>query len=123
MSALKPDCLLIHTRLNDLLKSVKCSSSADEQNVRRIDLDQFLLRMLSASLRRRYRCNRSLKDLKQRLLYTLAGYISRDRHVLGLLGDLIDLIDIDDTVLCTLNVVICRLNNLSRGYSLHPSPT
>jgi len=67
--------------------------------------------MLSASLRR-YRCNRSLKDLKQRLLYTLAGYISRDRHVLGLLGDLIDLIDIDDTVLCTLNVVICRLNNL-----------
>ena len=43
---------------------------------------------------------------------TLAGYISRDRHVLGLLGDLIDLIDIDDTVLGTLNVVICRLNNL-----------
>ena len=67
--------------------------------------------MLSASLRR-YRCNRSLEDLKQCLLYALTGYISRDGHVLGLLGDLIDLIDIDDTVLGTLNVVICRLNNL-----------
>ena len=65
---IKSNGLSVKTGLNDLINSLKCSA-ADEQDIRRINLDQLLMRMLSSALRR-YRCNSSLYDLKKRLLHT-----------------------------------------------------
>ena len=93
-----------------MLESVKCAA-ADEQDVRRIDLDKLLLRVLSSALRW-YRSDGSLEDLQQRLLNALTGDITGDGDILRLLRDLIDLIDIDDTDLCTLDIIVCRLNQL-----------
>ena len=67
----------------------------DEQHVRRVDLDELLVRMLAAALRRN-RGDRALEDLQQRLLHALARDVARDRRVLGLAGDLVDLVDVDD---------------------------
>src|SRR3546814_19171504 len=67
--------------------------------------------MLAAALRRN-RGNRALHHLEQRLLDALARYIARDRGIFGLAADLVDLVDIDDTALCPLDVVIRRLEQL-----------
>ena len=69
--------------------------------------------MFSAALRR-YAGFRALDDLKERLLYAFAGYIPCDRDILALFGDLIDLIDIDDTVLRPLHVIVSRLDQLQQ---------
>ena len=77
---IETDRLLIHTCLNDLIQTFKCST-ADKQNVGGIDLDQLLMGMLSSTLRW-YGCNGSLQDLQKSLLYALSGYISGDGRVL-----------------------------------------
>ena len=51
----------------------------------------------------------ALHDLQKGLLHTLTGDIPGDGSVLALAGDLVDLIHIDDTVLCPLHVEVCRL--------------
>lgn len=58
---IKADRLLIQSGLNDLINPFKCTA-ADKQNIGRVYLDQFLMRMLSSALRRN-RCNGSLNDL------------------------------------------------------------
>src|SRR5690606_3105453 len=78
------------------------------QDVARVDLDVFLLRMLAAALRRHAR-NRALEDLQQRLLHTLTGYVARDRRVLGLARDLVDLVDVDDAALALRDVEVGSL--------------
>ena len=49
---------------------------------------------------------------KQRLLHALARDIPRDRGVLGLPGNLVDLVDIDNAALRTLDIVIGGLEQL-----------
>ena len=51
------------------------SAAANEQNVRGIHLQEFLLRMLSPALRR-HRGHRAFHDFQQRLLHTLAAHIA-----------------------------------------------
>ena len=55
---------------------------------------------------------RPLEDLQQRLLDALAGDVARDRRVVGLARDLVDLVDVDDPRLGLLDVVVGGLDQL-----------
>ena len=87
------------------------SAAADEQDVRRIDLQEFLLRMLAATLRRN-RSDRAFHDLQKRLLNAFARNVAGDRGVVGLAPDLVDFIDIDDAALGALDIVVGGLQQL-----------
>ena len=50
--------------------------------------------------------------LEQRLLHALAGHVARDRRVVGLRADLVDLVDVDDAGLRLLDVVVALLQQL-----------
>ena len=69
--------------------------------------------MLAPALRRDRR-RRALEDLQQRLLDALAGHVARDRRVVGLAGDLVDLVDVDDPGLGLLDVVVGGLDELEQ---------
>ena len=105
--AFEPDKLLSVTLFDYLVKTVK-SSSADEKNVFGIDLNEFLIRVLSAALRRHIR-HRSLKDFEQCLLNTLSGYIACDRTVFAFTRDLIYLVDVYDTFFGTFYIIVRSL--------------
>jgi len=57
---------------------------------------------------------RALEYLQQRLLHALAGDVAGDRRVLGLAGDLVDLVNVDDARLGTLDVVVGGLDQLEQ---------
>ena len=67
--------------------------------------------MLAPALRR-YRGDRALDELQQGLLHALARYVARDRGVVGLARDLVDLVDVDDAGLRLLDVVLALLQEL-----------
>ena len=67
--------------------------------------------MLPAALRR-HSSNGSLNQFKQRLLHSLARHISRDRGIVRLARDLIDLVDVNDSNLGLLHIVIALLQQL-----------
>ena len=69
--------------------------------------------MLAAALRR-HRRDRSLEDLQQRLLHAFAGDVARDRRVVGLARDLVDLVDVDDPGLGLLDVEVGGLDQLEQ---------
>ena len=73
-------------------------AAADEEDVRRVDLDELLVRMLAAALRRNVR-DRALEDLEQGLLHALAADVAGDGGVVALAADLVDLVDVDDAAL------------------------
>ena len=74
------------------------SAAADKEDIRRIDLQKLLMRMLAPALRR-HAGNRSLQNFQQRLLHTLTRDISGDRGALALSGNLVDLVNIDNACL------------------------
>src|SRR5262249_11502332 len=94
-------------RADDLLQPRE-STAADKEDVGGIHLQEFLLRMLATALRR-HRRNSTFHDLQQSLLDTLAGNVPGNRGIVRLPADLIDFIDIDDSALRTLDIVIGRL--------------
>ena len=61
----------------------------------RVDLDVLLLGVLAAALGRHVG-HRPLQDLEECLLHPLARHVPRDRGVLRLAGDLVELVDVDD---------------------------
>ena len=71
------------------------------------------MRVLAPALRRNGG-GRALEDLQQRLLHALAGDVTRDRRVVGLAGDLVDLVDVDDPGLGLLDVVVGGLDQLQQ---------
>src|SRR5262249_20906664 len=97
-------------RGDDLLEPIE-GASAHEQDVGGVDLQEFLLWVLAPALRR-HRRDRAFHDLEQRLLHALARDVAGDRGVVGLAADLVDLVDIDDPALGTLDIVISRLQQL-----------
>ena len=78
-----------------------------------VDLDEVLVRVLAATLRR-HRGRRALEDLQQRLLHALTGDVAGDRRVLALAGDLVDLVDVDDPGLGLLDVEVGGLDQLEQ---------
>ena len=95
---------------DDLLEAGE-GAAADEQDVGGVDLQEFLLRMLAAALRR-HGGDRAFHDLQQRLLHALARHVAGDRRVVGLAADLVDLVDVDDAALRALDVVVGGLQQL-----------
>src|ERR1019366_4991334 len=65
-------------------------------------------RMLAAALWR-HRSDRSLDDLEQGLLYTLARHVAGDAWVLRLARDLVDLVDVHNATLALGDVEIACL--------------
>ena len=110
MSAPKPSVLLPDAALDDLLEPDE-GAAADEEDVGRVDLQEVLLRVLAAALRRHVG-DRPLDDLEQRLLHALARDVARDAGVVALAADLVDLVDVDDAALRALDVVIGVLQEL-----------
>src|SRR5690606_23322221 len=104
------DAALLRAVQNDLLEPGE-RTAADEQDVRRVDLQELLLRVLAAALRR-HRRDRALDQLEQRLLHAFARDVARDRRVVALTRDLVDLVDVDDTRLRLLDVVLALLQEL-----------
>jgi hypothetical protein len=93
----KPIEVLPPRAIDDLLEADE-GAAADEQDVGRVDLQELLLRMLAAALRRHVG-DRAFHDLQQRLLHALARHVAGDRRVVGLAADLVDLVDVDDAAL------------------------
>ena len=86
-------------------------AAAEEQNVGGIDRRKFLMRMLAAALRRNVG-DGAFENLEQRLLHAFTADIAGDRRIFVFLGDLIDLVDIDDALLRFLHVAIGGLQKL-----------
>ena len=63
---------------------------------------------------RRHAGRGALEDLQERLLDALAGDVARDRRVVGLARDLVDLVDVDDPGLGLLDVVVGGLDELQQ---------
>ena len=59
-------------------------------------------------------CHRALKNLKQRLLNALARNITGDGEVLGLAGNLVDLVNVDNANLRALNIAIGGVDELEQ---------
>src|SRR6202034_475723 len=106
----KADTALLGAVENDLFEAGE-GAAADEQDVRSIDLQEFLLRVLASALGG-HRGKRALNQLEKRLLHALARDVARDRRVIGLARYLVDLIDIDDAGLRLLDVVVALLQQL-----------
>ena len=58
--------------------------------------------------------HRALKNLKQRLLNALARNVAGDGEVLGLAGDLVDLVHVDNANLSALNIAIGGIDELEQ---------
>src|SRR5690606_28442446 len=95
---------------DDLVKTGK-SAAADKQDIGRVNLQEFLLRMLAPTLRR-YGGDRSFHDLQKRLLNTFTRDIAGNRRIIRLAGNLVDLVNVDDAALGTLDIVVGRLQKL-----------
>ena len=116
----KADSRPFATQGDDFLEPRK-GTADDEQYVRGVHLQEFLLGMLAAALRRN-RGHRAFHDFQQGLLHALARHVARDRGVVGLAADLVDLIDIDDAALGTLDIVVSGLQQLQHDVFQHPRP-
>ena len=108
----KAHALAVHAVFDDLVQTVE-RAAANEENVRRIDVDELLLRVFASALRRD-RGDRPFQDLQQRLLHTLAGNIARDRDVLAFAGYLVQLVDVDDAALGAFHIKIRRLQKAEK---------
>jgi hypothetical protein len=104
------DAALVRAVHDDLLEARE-GTAADEQDVGGVHLQEFLLRMLAAALRG-HRGNRALDELQECLLHALARHVARDRGVIRLTRDLVDLVDVDDAGLGLLHIVVALLQEL-----------
>ena len=98
------------TLTDNLIKACK-GAATDKQDIRCVDLQEFLLRMFTATLWWN-RCNCPFHNFQQRLLYPLARNVTGNRWVIGLARDLIDLINIDDTTLRAFDIIFRCLQKL-----------
>src|SRR5581483_9003233 len=102
--------LLADAPRDDLFEADK-GATADEQDVRRINNSELLVRMLASALRRNVGYS-ALKQLQKRLLHALAGNVAGNGGVLILAADLVDLVDVDDAALRTCHVTVGGLQQL-----------
>src|SRR5713226_1716936 len=102
--------LLPGAPLDDLFQPDK-RAAADEQDIGRVHGREFLVRVLAAALRGHVG-DGALDDLQQGLLHTLARDVPGDRGVLILLGNLVNLVDIDDALLGLGDIAVGVLEQL-----------
>ena len=69
------------------------------------------MRVFAAALGRHI-SDRTFENLEQRLLHAFAAHVTSDRRILVFLRDLVDLVDVNDPLLCLLNIPISRLQQL-----------
>jgi hypothetical protein len=69
--------------------------------------------VLPSTLGRYIHCG-TLEQLQQGLLYTFTTHIPRDRGIIGLTGDLVNLIDVYNASLCSFGIVISRLEQAGK---------
>ena len=100
-------------RRSMMLVEVGERAAADEQDVGGVDREELLVGVLAPALRRHVG-DRALEDLQQRLLDALARHVARDRRVVGLARDLVDLVDVDDPGLGLLDVEVGGLDQLQQ---------
>ena len=108
----KAQSRLVGAAQDILVQTIECTA-ADEQDVGGVDLNELLLRVLAAALRRDI-AHSALQDLQQGLLHAFTAHIAGDGGVLALAGDLVDLVDIDDTDLGLLHIKIRCLDQLEQ---------
>ena len=60
----------------------------------------------------RHRGDGALDELEQCLLHTFARHVTGDRRVVGLAGDFVDLVDVDDALLGLVHLVVALLKQL-----------
>src|SRR5690349_17368714 len=84
------------------------STTADEENVGRINREEFLMRMFATALWWNV-CDRAFENLQERLLHSFAGHVACDRRVLILTTNLVDLVNIDDALLRAFDVAVRSL--------------
>ena len=108
--SLEAERLLADTPFDRLVEADE-RAAADEKNVRGVDLEELLVRVLPAALGRDVR-DRPLEDLEQRLLDAFARHVARDGRVFVLPADLVYLIYINDALLALLDVAAGRLEQL-----------
>ena len=108
----KAHALVPHTIGDDLVQTHK-GTTADKQDIGRVDLQQLLLGMLAAAGGRNA-CHRALKNLQQCLLNALARDIAGDGKVLGLAGNLVDLVHVDNAHLRALDIAIGSVDELEQ---------
>ena len=109
-SALNPSVFL-PIRRSICLSRPDERAAADEQDVRRVDLEELLVRVLAAALGRDVR-DGAFQNLEERLLDAFTRDVARDGGVLVLAADLVDLVDVDDALLALLDVAARRLQQL-----------
>ena len=109
-SALEAQRLLADAAV-DLLVEPDERAAADEQDVGGVDLEELLVGVLAAALRRHVG-DRAFQDLEQRLLDAFARDVAGNRRVLVLAADLVDFVDVDDALLALLDVAAGRLQQL-----------
>ena len=104
------DHLLVEALLDDGLQPDE-GAPADEQDVRRVHLDELLMRVLAPALGRDVG-HGPLDELEQGLLHALARDVPRDGGTVALAADLVDLVDVDDAALRPLHVIVGGLHQL-----------
>ena len=98
--------------MNDFFQPDK-RPAANEQDVRRVHADVFLLRMFAAALGRHV-ANRAFEDFQQRLLHAFAGNVARDGRAVGLARDFVNLVNVNDAALGAFHVVIGILQQAAK---------
>ncbi len=106
--AAKTNGLVAFTLFDDFVKPFK-STAADKEDVFGVDLNKFLIRVFAPALRGNVG-DRTFQNFQQCLLHTLARNVPCDGAVFALAGNLVDLIDINNTALRQGDVIIRRLN-------------
>ena len=106
--------VLIGRTVEDGLVDTIESAAADEQDVRRVDLKHFLMRMLAAALRRNTG-NGPFEDLQKGLLNAFTGNVASNGRVFRFTGNLIDFVDVDDAPFSFGNIVISSLDELEQA--------
>ena len=83
-------------------------ATADEKDVACVNVHIVLVRMLTASLRWHV-YHGAFKQFQQALLHTLATHVAGDAGIVALTGNLVNLVDEDDALLCGLYIIVGHL--------------
>ena len=102
--AAKAHHFLANPLLDDLVEPDK-RAATNEKNFLGVDLNVFLVRMLSPALRWNI-TGTAFQNFQQSLLHPFAGHIACDAHVVRLASDLVDLVDINNSDLSALHIVV-----------------